>query len=131
MIYKIAEDLLPIKGSRQMPTSNDTNVFWVAQNVSMCLFSSIKDPFRDPQPHPPIFLQKVEIFIPVEAFRYVLFVLKIFLANLLVWRSNRRFCVFFMSTWKFQHIVAYATVWYSKNVHNSKTQPQNWLKIWK
>ncbi len=63
---------------------------------------------------PPFFSTKVEIFIPVEAFRYILFVLKIFLANLLAWRSNRRICVFFMSTWKLQHIVAYATGWYSK-----------------
>ncbi len=35
--------------------------------------------------------------------------LKIFLANLLDWRNYHRMCVFFMSTWKFQHIV-----WYSK-----------------
>ena len=58
---------------------------------------------------PPYFSKKVEIFIPVEAFKYILFVLKLFLANSLVWRSNRRICVFFMSTWKFQRIVAYAT----------------------
>ncbi len=59
---------------------------------------------------PPFISKKVGIFIPVEAFRYIMFVLKIFLANLLVWRNNHRICVFFMSTWKFQHVVAYATV---------------------
>ncbi len=63
---------------------------------------------------PPFFSKKVEIFIPVEAFSYILFVLKIFLANLLVWQSNCQICLFFMSTWKFKHIVAYATVWYNK-----------------
>ena len=63
----------------------------------------VKGPFCDPQPHPPIFLQKVEIFILVETFRYIMFVKKIFLANLHVWQNYHRICVFFMSTWKFQH----------------------------
>ncbi len=63
---------------------------------------------------PPFFSKKVEIFIPVEASRYIIFVLKIFLANILDWRNYQRICVFSMSTWKFQHIEAHVTVWYSK-----------------
>ena len=73
-----------------------------------------KGPFRDPQPHPPFFSKKIEIFIPVEACRYTIFVLKIFLTNLLVWWNYHRICAFFMLPWKFQHTVAYVTVWYSK-----------------
>ncbi len=49
-----------------------------------------------------------------------MFVLKTFLAYLLVWWNNHQICVFFMSTWKFQHVVAYATVWYSKTCINHK-----------
>ena len=52
----------------------------------------LKGPFRDPQLHPPIFPPKVEIFILVEVFRYIMFVQKIFL---LVWRNNHiYFCIF-------------------------------------
>ena len=43
---------------------------------------------------PPFFSKKVEIFTSAEAFRYIMFVCKIFLANSLVW-SN---CLFIMST---------------------------------
>ncbi len=35
------------------------------------LYPPIKGPFYDPQPHPPFFSKKVEIFIQVEAFRYI------------------------------------------------------------
>ncbi len=43
---------------------------------------------------PLFFSQKIEIFIPIEAFKYILFKLKTFLVNLLVWRSNCRICIF-------------------------------------
>ncbi len=93
--------------------------FGDASNNSFCMqlfchVNNLKAHFVIHSLIPLFFSKKIEIFVPVEAFRYILFVLKIFLANLLVWRSNRRICVFFMSTWKFQHIVANATVWYSK-----------------
>ncbi len=50
----------------------------------------IKGPFRDPQPHPQFSTKKVEIFTSVEAFRYIIYVCKIFLANSFVWLNNRR-----------------------------------------
>ena len=46
-----------------------------------CAIYDIKGPFCDPQPHPPFFTKKVEIFTSAEAFRYIMFVRKIFLAN--------------------------------------------------
>ncbi len=49
---------------------------------------------------PPFFSKKVEIFTSEEAFRYIMFVCKIFLANSFVWRNNRPNCLFIMSTWK-------------------------------
>ncbi len=47
----------------------------------MYYLEDIKGPFRDPQPHPPIFHKKVEIFTWVEPFMYIMYVCKISLAN--------------------------------------------------
>ena len=59
-----------------------------------------KGPLRNPQPHPPFFSKKVEIFISAEAFRYIMFMRKIFIAKSFVWRNNRLNCRFIMSTRK-------------------------------
>ncbi len=52
---------------------------------------------------PPIFLQKVEIFTSVEVFWFIMFVCKIFLANSLPCRNNRRVVYYAYHHNKFQH----------------------------
>ena len=77
-----------------------------------------------------IFLQKVEIFAPVEAFRYM-FVWELSFADLFVWWNNHRIETNHMLTFRSSNIVVYATVWSSVPVFNSKMQHQNWLKLCK
>ncbi len=69
------------------PTLNNCSLsISFRQNVIFLLFSSLncyqllKVHFVVHSFIPPFFSKKVEIFIPVHAFRYILFVLKIFLA---------------------------------------------------
>ncbi len=50
---------------------------------------------------PPFFSRKVEIFTSAEAFRYMMLLCKIFLANSFVWWNNRQNCLFFMSTLRY------------------------------
>ena len=65
-------------------------MFAFVPNHNIIKFCSLKGPFHDPQLHSPIFTKKVEIFTSVEAYRYIKYVCKIFLANSFVWRNNRR-----------------------------------------
>ncbi len=57
---------------------------------------SVKGPFCDPQADhsliPLFFSKKVEIFTSAEAFRYIIFVRKIFLAISFVGQNNRSNC---------------------------------------
>ncbi len=78
----------------------------------------VKGPFRDPQPHPSIFSKKVEIFTSAEASRYIIFMCKIFLANLFLWRNNRPNCLFtyvdIEITTTVAYVGAYAALRYNK-----------------
>jgi len=37
-----------------------------------CVFTTVKGALRDPQPHPPTYSKKVEIFIPSEALDHIM-----------------------------------------------------------
>ncbi len=50
----------------------------------------LKDHFVIHSLIPPFFTKKVEIFTSVEAYRYIMYVCKTFLANSFVRRNNRR-----------------------------------------
>ncbi len=78
---------------------------------------------------PPFFSKKVEIFVLVEAFRYIMFVQKIFLANLIiVWQNITEFVYFSCRHGNSNvHIVAYATVWCSKTcIAHKRNLRINW-----
>ena len=60
------------------------SVYSLAVKYYALFATLIKGPFRDPQPNPPFFSKKVEIFTSGDASRYIMFVCKIFLANLFI-----------------------------------------------
>ena len=98
--------------------------------VSWTLAHYLKDPFCDPQPHPHIFSKNVEIFTLAEAFRFIMFVCKIFLANSFVLRKKIVQIVYYVDI-IITNMAACATVRCSKTcMHNSQTQPRNSTENW-
>ena len=58
---------------------------------------------------PPFSTKKFQMFTAVEAFRYIMYVCKIFFANSFDWGNNRWIGKFILSTWKIYNIVASGT----------------------
>ena len=71
----------------------------------------------------PFFSNKDKIFISEEAFRYIMFVCKIFLTNSFVWRMPE-LCIYYVNKMN-SNIVAYEIEQLQRNMHNSQAKPQN------
>ena len=88
----------------------------------------VKGPFHDPQPHPPLFSKKVEIFYTsADTFTQCLFA-KYFL-QIHLFGELIAPIVCLCRHYKYQHSGLCNIT--EKNMHNSQTKPQSQLKIWK
>ena len=47
-------------------------LYWLFEKLKNTCHNFLKGPFHDPEPHPPIFHQKIGDFTSVEAFRYIM-----------------------------------------------------------
>ncbi len=81
----------------------------------------------DLQPHPIILSKKLSV-TTVEAFRYLIFVWMVCLADIFVWRNNRRIVDLCQHN-KYHAKWPICNSRTQKNMHYSQTKPQNLLEI--